>query len=162
MATREKRTSRFSQLKTYFDMSRQGLLTDEQVKTHIKFAKENNGIVIFPSEFEKFAEEYKDEIAEGKFTLEQFLVFCNTNGAIKKTNSKTSDSSGSDRKRLNTPEAGLERGVPPEHIDVYLAAVNAIYDGVKLINSLVKGARVSFAIPMIKEKEVVKEEVANP
>lgn len=149
MAKREKRTSRFSQLKTYYDMYEQGMLTEETAKTHIQFAKENNGTVIFESEFAKFAEEYKDDVTSGKLDIEKFKNFCAATGALKKAGKKSS--TGGDintNRRLNTPEAAIARGVVPEKIDAYIEGVNAIYAVSKVINALLTNARVSFAIPI--------------
>jgi len=159
MAVREKRNARLSQIKTVFDMHVQGLIDLEMAKKHIQFGKENNGVMIFASEYPKFAEEYAEDIASGKFTLEQFQKFCVETGALKKANSKkkASGDPSTSRGRLNTAEAAVERGVAPENIDAYLQLVETIYTHTKALNALVTKARVSFAIPVIKEEPEAEE-----
>lgn len=158
MAVREKRNARLSQIKTVFDMHIQGLIDLDMAKKHIQFGKENNGVMIFASEYPKFAEDFAEDIASGKFTLEQFQKFCAETGALKKATSKKKTTDGSaSRGRLNTAEAALERGVAPENVDAYLQLVEEIYTKTKALNALVTKARVSFAIPVIKEEEVTEE-----
>ena len=164
MAVREKRNARLSQIKTVFDMHSQGFIDMEMAKKQIAFGKENNGVMIFESEFPKVAEEYKNEIEQGKFTLEQFTNFCKETGAIKKAGSKKSAGGDSaPRGRLNTAEAALARGVAPENVDAYIQAVETIYAQSKILNGFVTKARVSFAIPVDKEEETaqVNEAVAT-
>lgn len=154
MAKRDKRNSRFSSLKNFYDMYKSGLLNDEQVKQHIAFAKENNGTCIFASEFEKFAEAYKEDIDAGRLVMAEFEVFMTTTGALKKSNEGKAKSgeSSAPRTRLNTVESAIERGVAPENVDIYIAGVNEIYAASAKINAVLTKARVSFAIPVLKEK----------
>jgi len=136
-------------------MYKAGLLTDEQAKQHIQFAKENNGTVIFASEFEKFAETYKEEIESGKLVMPEFEAFVTATGGLKKANEGKKKESGepsAPRTRLNTVESALERGVAPENVDAYIAGVNEIYATSAKINALLTKARVSFAIPVFKDK----------
>lgn len=161
MAKRDKRNSRFNSLKTIYDMYKAGLLTDEQAKQHITFAKENNGTVIFASEFEKFAETYQEDVTNGKLVMSEFETFMKVTGGLKKAGSAPKKDSGeptAPKTRLNTPEAAVERGVAPENIDTYLNAVNTIYAQSRILNDILTKARASFAIPVFKEKvEAVAE-----
>ena len=127
-----------------------------------KEPKENNGTVIFESEFEKFAGEYKDDVTSGKLDIEKFKNFCAATGALKKAGKKSSTGGDvSSNRRLNTPEAAIARGVVPEKIDAYIEGVNAIYAVSKVINALLTNARVSFAIP-IEHPKAQEQVVETP
>ena len=145
MAKREKRTSRFSQLKTYYDMYEQGMLTEETAKTHIQFAKENNGTVIFESEFEKFAEEYKDDVASGKLDIEKFKNFCTATGALKKSGRKESTVDGSKKDALATTENAVRKGCTDP--TKYVALVTAIKNNIsELRNIMPKDIKIVFSV----------------
>lgn len=153
MAKRDKRVSRYTTLKTFYEMYKAGILAPtpeenlEKAKANVEFAKANNGIMVFESEFTDFAEKFP------QIDIEDFKSFCNATGATKTSASPKAD--GSPRAtttRLNTEEAATERGVAPENMVDYVTKIEQIYTLCKELNAYMTNARCSFAIPKEKPK----------
>lgn len=152
MAKRDKRVSRYTTLKTFYEMYKAGILAPtpeenlEKAKANVEFAKANNGIMIFEAEFVDFSEKYP------QIDIEDFKDFATKTGAVKSSTAKTSsDGTRVTMTRLNTQEAAAERGVLPENMVDYVSKIEQIYLLCKDLNTLMVNARCSFAIP--KEKK---------
>ena len=150
MAKRDKRETRFSMLKSYYEMHKSGILgnSDEEslakAKANVEFARDNNGVMMFESELEKFAEKYP------QIDIVDFTQFVTATGGLKTTASKGATGERESHTRLNTPEAAIERGVAEDKVAEYISEVEQIYVLAKSINSKMDNARVSFAIPKTK------------
>jgi len=160
MAKRDKRETRFGVLKNFYEMFSTGLLGStpeenlDKITKNVQFAKEQNGIMIFESEVDNFAEKYPN------INIEDFKKFITETGALKTSSTKKDPSERESHTRLNTEEAATERGVATDKVAEYVSEVEQIYVLCKSLNAKMTGARASFAIP--REHPKVKEDTSAP
>lgn len=155
MAKRDKLEVRLGTIKSFYEMYTGGLLGStpeenlERAVVNAEFVRKNNGIFLFESELLKFYEKNPD------VNPEDFQQYLDKTGFMKSSKKERTGTSGSST-RLNTVEGAEERSVSSENVEEYIRLVNQIYDISKQLNSLMTGARVSFAIPRLKAKPEVQ------
>lgn len=139
-----KRNARFDVISKLFMGYQSGKQPLEVIKQNLTYLE----YFLTEAELPKFSEQHPD------VDMEAFVQFLKETDALKAPKKRAFTATGETRTHLNSVEAAEERGVAPENVEAYLAGVNAIYALVKELNGYVTKARVSFAIPVLKEKPV--------
>lgn len=135
------RAARFATLRSFFNSSLAGLMTQEAVKANV----ESTGFVVYDSELLKFTEEYPD------VDMEKFLEWLKANGGHKVAGKKIT---GTPRQyRLNTKEKALEVGVREEDVEEYIKLVNLGYQLKDKLQKLMSKGTVTLTIPIRQPKE---------
>uniref|UniRef100_A0A6H1ZKB1 Uncharacterized protein n=1 Tax=viral metagenome TaxID=1070528 RepID=A0A6H1ZKB1_9ZZZZ len=142
MATRAKRDVRFDALRNYHAMYVAGIHDIDASKRNVEFT----GHCLFKSELEKFQEKHPD------VEMESFTQFLKETGGFRDKGKRPGTGKGGG-KTLNTVEKAEQIGVAPENIETYVTIINNVYDSIDALRQLVTKGRVSFAIPLIKEKD---------
>lgn len=146
MAKRDKREVRFNALKTFYKMYKAEVLSADP-EENLKQAKANiqfSGAVLFESEVEKFAEK------NAEIDSADFVEFCKSTGAYKKSGSKgTGD--GGHVTRLDTAEAAQEKGCTD--VSRYVELTSGVQAAVKELKTILPaGTKIVFSIYKGKEK----------
>lgn len=144
-----KRQMKFSVLSKIYSGYTSGRLTTEAAKENIEFLD----ISLTQAEAEKFLSQFPE------ITADKFVEFASEMNLLKKRRVAKIGASGNPfRKRLDTPEAALERGVSPENVDRYLTLVGEIKERLYELGDIVTKGTPAFAIPVQKtETETVNE-----
>lgn len=137
-----KRNARFDVISKLFMGFQSGKQPLEVIKQNLTYLE----YYLTEAELPKFAEQHPD------IEMEAFTDFLKQTDALKTAKKRASTATGESRTHLDSVEAAEERGVAPENVEAYIAGVNAVYALVKELNGYVTKARVSFAVPVIKEK----------
>lgn len=137
-----KMNARFDVISKLFMGYKSGKQPLEVIKQNLTYLE----YFLTEAELPKFSEQYPDT------NMEEFKAFLVETECLKTAKKRASTATGEPRTHLNTVEAAEERGVAPENVEAYIAGVNAIYALSKEVNGYITKARVSFAIPVLKEK----------
>lgn len=140
-----KKATRFDVISKYYMAVSTGIQPLEQAKQNIAMLEYK----IFESEIEKFGAEFPD------INLDDFRAFLKSVDAYKVGGKKAGTGTGERKTYIDSVEKATEVGVAPENMEAYLALVHQVQPLVKQLNALCTKGRVSFAIPVLKEKEVV-------
>lgn len=139
-----KRNARFDVIARLYAGFKSGNQTADQISQNLEILE----YFLTEAELPKFTEQNPE------VDLNDFTEFLKTVNGFKVSKKKSAGGNrGGGKTHLNTVEAAQERGVAPENVESYISLVNSVYETSKQINALMtQGARVSFAIPMLKEK----------